>query len=96
MLTIEYCEVCEKRLRSYGDFAFELFDLICYHYLMDNVFEVSSDIHDMTHGYLALIHFLERKGFIVSTESSQSCLQIKPLGLSYSNLGNHELLFCLH
>jgi hypothetical protein len=92
-----FCEGCEKRLRSHGDYAFELFEFICDSYHEGAPMEISLSIHETTHGYLSIIHFLETKGYVVTTDSSESTIQVKPLGIDYAGRGDNALpMFCIH
>lgn len=97
MSSLIYCQCCEKQLRSYGDIAFELFKFICECYQEGTPMEVSSDIHESHHGYLSIIHFLESKGYLVTTESSENSLQVKPLGIHFNGLSvKDKPVFCIH
>lgn len=95
LIELSYCETCEKELRDYGGIACEFFKLISESFYLQGSIAFSTHIHDGLWGSLELIKFLEIKGYVVSTESSQSTIQIRPLGFDYKfESQNLNLHFC--
>lgn len=98
MLTLVYCECCRKRMSEHADVAFEVFEAISeYYHLSGSAIEFSTEIQQDCYGVLPVIKWLESKQIVVTTESAQSLIKVKPLGFEYytedENLICH---FCLH
>ena len=97
MLIFDYCLDCKREIKSYGGIAFEYFDFICEQYFLDSPLELSTSIHDPTHGCESIVRFLELKGFVITTESSQETIQVKPKDFFICDDGQHQLCyFCKH
>jgi hypothetical protein len=92
MLEIFYCDECKSKLCECGDIAFALFEHICEQYFDGQPLELSTCVHDRTHSYLEIIRYLEIKGFVVTTESGENLIQVKPIGLRQVD---ELFLFCL-
>jgi hypothetical protein len=80
MLDILYCDKCKYNLCKNDEFIFEFFQFIVENYFNESPLEVSTNNQDFTHEYLAMIGFLEKRNYVVSTESSHDLIRVKPLG----------------
>jgi hypothetical protein len=97
VLTIVYCDKCKEKVLYCGDIAFHLFEFICEQFYQNEPLEISTNIHDDTHGYEVIVKLLEKKGLVVTTECSQDSIQVKPLGI-YCFGGDYWKIcrFCIH
>lgn len=81
MLSILYCPDCQEKLLTYGEYVSDLYDLILYDYLVNDIisyfFLSDRDVNEIS----PAIKFLEDHGYIVSTETSFDCISVKPLGI---------------
>lgn len=96
-MDIFFCDICKNKVKAYGDIAFSLFEIICESYFNEHPLEISTDSHDGPYDFLQIIYFLESKGLVITTESSFSLIQVKPLGLHYYGGGmDFFAQFCIH
>jgi hypothetical protein len=81
MLSILYCQDCQEKLRAYGEYVSDLYDVVLYDYLVNDIvsyfFLTDKDANKLG----IAINFLEDRGYIVSTETSFDCISVKPLGI---------------
>jgi hypothetical protein len=80
-------------------FAFEVFEVISdFYHLTGNFFEFFSDPENDLDKFIPNIEWLERNGFVVTTETENDLIQVKPLGFEYYRSDEEEIigLFCLH
>jgi hypothetical protein len=89
--SLTYCEKCIDELESYGGIAVLTFEKLCEEYVTIGPFDLSDDPRDMPFSCLAVVKFLEKKGYIISTESSEFGIQIKPSCIEMTDDGFH---FC--
>ncbi len=82
MLTILYCEKCQQKIKNFGGIAFEVFDEICQCFFEGYPLEIPTDMKETCCDIMPLIEFLEKKGFIVTTDIGKDVIAIKPLGFS--------------
>src|SRR6267142_1907521 len=96
MLTITYCSKCKDELCKHDPFIFEFFNYIVEQYFFHLPMEISTNFDDFVtnYNYKTMVKFLELKRFIVSTESSQNTIQIKPLGFDKSGQTIKICCFC--
>jgi len=76
--SLTYCEKCMRELHEYGGIAVLTFEKIAEEYINEGPFDLSDDPSEKPYSCLTVIKFLEQKGYIVSTESSENSIQIKP------------------
>ncbi len=95
MLSILYCPECDLKLRAYGAYVGELYDTIVYDYLInDTVSYFFTTDKDYTKLSVAT-KFLEGRGYVVSCETSQECISIRPLGIRcYQDYKDCECFIC--
>lgn len=79
-MDIFFCDLCQKKVRAYGDIAFSLFEFICESYFKNYPLEICTDSQKGPYDFLQIIYFLESKGLVITTESSLFMIQVKPLG----------------
>lgn len=77
MLTIFYCPCCRKKIEEIGRFLEMFFEDICASYFSGKIFHVRK-IFDKDGGLLTMIHFLESKGLVVSTEIDKEDILVRP------------------
>jgi len=92
---LSYCDDCMDKLQLFGGIAYEVFENICHNYAFRVPFILSTDIHDTDHGYLSIITFLESKGYVLTTESSENSVAIIPKGFRIETLWEKKVCeFC--
>jgi hypothetical protein len=81
MLSILYCEECDLKLRTYGAYVSELYDVIVQEYLINETISYFL-ITDKDFSKLATAtKFLEGRGYVVSCETAPDRVSVKPLGI---------------
>ena len=102
MLELEFCHQCEKDLRAHGDFVYEAFEYVCFSYLEGVPLEVSDKNFDYADNFEGnfphtVASFLERKGYVITTECGLDRVLIKPLHVLSIDVGDETYArFCLH
>lgn len=84
---MKYCQKCLTPLCRKGIKYYQLFKFICESYQEDReTIEISVDFlsEDIDQEFDQAMEWLEKKGYILSTESDQDLITIKPMGLSIS------------
>jgi hypothetical protein len=77
MQTMHFCEICRAKISNYGYPCNALMDLVCSHYLQNKTLTINyREIHDRL--LKIPLEYMEKKGFIISTEISKDSLQILP------------------
>src|SRR5437867_1273043 len=94
MLTITYCSKCKDELCKHDPFIFEFFNYIVEQYFFALPLEISTEICDYQHNYISMVKFLEQKNYVISTESSHTTIQVKPLGFDKSGQTVKIYCFC--
>ena len=80
MLTVLYCKKCRSNLLEKGDMICDLYEQLCEHYMS---FGKPFEMPDMHFGKIeTMIEFLERKGFVVTTETENQMIKVVPKGLN--------------
>lgn len=96
MLTILYCKKCHEKIMRLGGIAFEVFDEVCHSFYSGIPLEIPSDVHDMAHGILQIVEYLEMKGLVVTTDIEDDIIIVKPLGFSdYLEQDSVTHFFCI-
>jgi hypothetical protein len=85
MVMVLYCDECQGTLDRLGHMTKEVHDLICHYYFeLHRYVEFDDEIGHLLEPIMNEIHeslqCLEKEKFILSTESSQTSIMIKPLG----------------
>ena len=89
MLIIQHCEECHNRLIGYGQPAYGTYNLISEIFLFfGEPFRLPID----EKGILQVVKFLEMKGLLISHETEDESIYIKPLGCH--NLEEDYYLIC--
>jgi hypothetical protein len=84
MVNIVYCDACRSALQESG-IASSLYTDICDVYVnYSTPIEVHSPDRDF-YGIYEIIVYLEKNGYIVTTESAVDLLYAKPTGLTYDH-----------
>ena len=97
MIKLTFCQDCERELRSFGNFAFEAFEYICFMYFYDAPIEILDHEFENIFDAVSLWKFLENKSYVITTESGLDTIQIKPLHVSSSRgLNGRYVRFCKH
>ena len=97
MLKIFYCSKCRDDIRQFGDTCLFVFEIICESFFSGETLEISTDIHDGTHAYYEIIRFLESKRLVITTESSENTIAVKPRGFSvFDDDDLYVCRFCIH
>lgn len=82
MLAIFYCEECINNLLLHGELALKVFEEVCEKFLFSDAgYEISIKKEGENNSLMGLIEFLEKKGYVISTESGEFFLRVKPSGL---------------
>ncbi len=88
-MNILFCEKCCHILGEYGVFALETYEVICNYYAITG----KSSIVDESDKFISkIVDFLEKKGFVVSTETKKEVI-VKPIDYKLIESG---ILFCSH
>ena len=86
MLKIQYCTACVDFLTHHDAEYYDVFRSICEFYLIKQFpFEFVSQEEGSLEGFDNIIYFLETHEFVISTECSEDCYLVKPLGLKKVN-----------
>ncbi len=82
MLAVSYCCQCIEEMRQYGEIADIFFEQCCEYYLITGecIHFTPSD-RQFFYDYSGLISFLEKKGYILTTEYGKDLIKVKPLGI---------------
>lgn|SRR5438477_3080003 len=98
MLKILYCGDCHDSLCKYGEVATDLFMHICESFLVSKKpMEIQTNVHELQHGVMEIIQFLEMKYYVVSTEIENETLLVKPLGIQcLQKEENHVFHVCFN
>ena len=91
MLDLHYCRECREKLEDCGEFALELFELICMSYIVEEPFIIVVDYSGFS--FMEVVKYLELKGFVMTTESGISNIAVKPFGLQ--QIEEEVFTFCL-
>ncbi len=74
-----YCLQCRVQLKTYGGVAETVYDHVCEWYVSNNkAVEIDQNEIDGIQCGKPIIDFLEKKGFILTTESGKQIVAIKP------------------
>jgi hypothetical protein len=97
MLKTCYCSRCLDKIFNHGEIALNTFLEISLHYYFEKKpFEFSTNIHASQIGIQSIVHFLESKGYVTTTESSEEKIRVKPKGFSkYFDFDEDVHFFCL-
>lgn len=96
MLAITYCPECKDKILEYGEIVFTVFEAVCEQYYLEEYLTLSTHKNDIRL-YNGIVQFLEHKGLVVTTESSQETFQVKPIGLYCFGKGLEKVCkFCIH
>lgn len=87
-MRITYCPICEKRLRSYGDVTFTLYQAICEGFILRDEELLLETLEKLRE----IVRYLETKGFIVTTECSKDSVSAKPA--SFVKIAEEDYHFC--
>ena len=80
MLTLQFCSLCEERLKEMGNISYTLMEeIICLYIESESAFALPDKF------YPCLVNYLERKNYIVTTECSGNDILMKPLGCVYKD-----------
>lgn len=91
MLATTYCSLCKNKLKSYGGPAFQLYDRIFIEYLIDKKPIKLCTLDHANFAIEQIIHFLENKNYIVTTEAGKHHILIKPKGMICSSTLNFKI-----
>ena len=99
MLTIIFCEKCKQNLCKVYPALFDFFEFICDQYFHDTpvILSYNSLDYDDACQMVRLwngVKWLEDQNYIVSTESSHTTIQVKPLGFDKSGQTIKIYCFC--
>lgn len=85
---ILYCPTCREVLNGHGEVISTFYDQICEHYIMTGTcLELCTPVHDYL---MPMLRFLEKKRYIITTESELIFLQAKPLGIKFTSKPNED------
>jgi len=95
MLKIYFCADCHENIERGHETFFKVYEFFCTHYLINgDYFERKIHNEDDISVYTFALDFLEKSGFILSTESGTHSVKIKPLGHIVNESGDTHL-FCI-
>jgi len=87
-MSLEICPKCEERLISWGSPAADMFADICRNYAHEKApMELYHSNNREFNSIYTLLAFLERRGYLLSTECKEDCLLVKPLGFMKTEHG---------
>lgn len=87
-----YCPICFFRFTTYGFPCSLLMDLVLGHYMEQKPLTFNdSELHDRL--FKIPLEFLEKKGFLISTEFNAERIQVIP-NLSKCIIDEHRSRFC--
>lgn len=89
IVKIRFCKACHDDLMENGHFLFEYYMKLCGHYCEGIKIHVRGGSEGKGD---TLTHYLENKGYIISTESSETTLMLMPIGHKLIENEIHE--FC--
>ena len=72
-----FCKHCEYKISLYGYPCVLLMDLACGYYMESKKLTFSEVLHD-DKIFKSPLHFLEKKGYLISTEKNYNMVQIIP------------------
>jgi len=88
-----YCKQCSDKLHGYGKLVLEIFEFVCEEYCFDK----TSTFIDESHEYFPIFDYLEKKGYLISTECGIELIQFKPKELKiFHNENSVEFKFCMN
>lgn len=90
MALVHYCEICKELLKDEPVFVEETYEEICKEYATTGRPSALLSSPENT-PLLNIIRLLERKGFVVSTESDQVTILVLPKGV---NITDDGLVIC--
>ncbi len=95
MLSILYCEECDKKLRTYGAYVSELYDVILQDYLIDDTISFFLTTDKDFSKLSTATRFLEGRGYVVSCETAPDRVSVRPLGIRcYQDYKDCECFIC--
>lgn len=87
---IKFCPTCYAYLSSFGERNLSFYESVCSHYAAN--FKILARQGPKGSGE-SMIEFLEKKGYISTTEISSSDLLVKPIGY---HVKNNQHSFCMN
>ncbi len=97
MLSILYCEECDKKLRTYGAYVAELYDTVVIDYLINDTISYFLTTDKDYNKLAPATKFLEGRGYVVSCETAPDRISIRPLGIRcYQDYKDCECHVCFN
>ncbi len=87
-----FCKLCEFRISTYGYPCVLLIDMACGYYLESKKL-IFSDVASDDKIFKTPLSYLERKGYLISTETNNGMVQIIP-NMSNCTMEAYTLRFC--